>query len=568
METLSKRRISDVQFVVDANLNVIDGNRSFMSLFRQTQFNVNFSMFLSEFDAENFRGFLRGFGTDEQPHDFIAGIALSGATRSCIFSTTKKGAVFNVVLEELSFSRMLLDRALLESREYSALLQNFDVYYFIYDGTNFILKNTKDLNIVFEGKADEFSDYFQRIFSIDLVHNDTCFQYKSMFENIQNFESNKYYNFLQTTRKLLTVHTLKTSTRKKTVIVGSIESERNSAPAQNQYSEQRDGLTGLYNKKAITELAVQKINEKKEPCALIIIDVDKFKEFNDTYGHFFGDRVLVAVANSIADAISGYGIAGRIGGDEFLIVLDMTDEDDIRNIARNIRVGIQWNVTAEPGTSVTCSIGIARFPMNVNNYEDLFNLADKCLYIAKYRGRNCYIIYKPELHDKILLEKKQAADKISSGKLFMDNVNTQMEIFSLFDTRKSDFIKKAIERAQAYMQISKITVYDKNLDLAYVVGVDGFDVRMPFFDDDYFSFYNEYDFLHLDNTNILDSIDAQRFNMYISRNISSTIEVLCKDESGARKALVCYDLYKPARTFSPEKVIFAIMLAKKIAQYL
>lgn len=568
METLSKRRISDVQFVVDADLNVIDGNRSFMRLFRQTQVNLNFSLFLSEFDAENFKSFLRNFGTEELPHDFIAGITLSGATLSCVFRVAKKEDYFNVVLEELSFSRMLLDRALLESREYSALLQNFDVYYFIYDGTNFILKNTKDLNIVFEGGSDEFSEYFQRTFSLDLVHNDTCFQYKSMFEDIQNLKSNKYYNFLQSNRKLLAVHTLKTSTRKKTIIVGSIESEQDSAPAQNQYSEQRDGLTGLYNKKAITELAIKKINEKKSPCALIIIDVDKFKEFNDTYGHFFGDRVLVAVANSIADAISGYGIAGRIGGDEFLIVLDMTDEDDIRNIARNIRVGIQWNVTAEPGTVVTCSIGIARFPMNVNNYEDLFNLADKCLYIAKYRGRNCYIIYKPELHDKILIENKQVADKTSTGKLFMDSVNTQMEIFGLFDTRESDFIKKALELAQAYMQISKITVYDKNLDLAYVVGVDGFDVRMPFFDDAYFSFYNEYDFLHLDNTNVFDSIDARRFNMYISKNISSTIEVLCKDENGGRKALVCYDLYKPARTFSNVKVIFAIMLARKIAQYL
>ena len=571
---MNHRRLSDISFVIDKDLNVKDGNRSFLKLVHKTDFNVNISYIIEDSDVKIFRYFLENFGDDTHRRSFLANIKPFESFISCIFTITKEGEYFRVIIEELSYSRQLLDKALLETREFSALMQNFDAYYFIYDGVKFTLKNTKDLITIFSGSDKSFKEYFTKTFQINLYNEDTEAQLNSMFEQIQNFVSNKYYSLLQDDKKSLTVHTIKTSTRNSSIIVGSINFNKNNEPLMNAYSESRDGLTGLYNKKAITELAIKKINEDKMPCTLIILDADKFKECNDSFGHIFGDRVLVTIASCINEAIKGRGIAGRIGGDEFLVLLDVTDEDDIRNIARNIRTGIQWNITnVEPESIVTCSMGIARFPLNAKSYEELFELADKSLYIAKYRGRNCYILYKPESHDKILIENKQADDRAASGQYFNDCAEAELKIghqLGEIDKNNGETVKTVLESIRNYLQISKITVYDKDLKLLYVVGEDEVDVRSNFMSNDknYFKLLNKYNFLHLDNTNVLNSIDGERYELYRKADISSTIEFLVKDESGANQLFVCYDLYKPARTFKKDKITFALLMAKKLSQIL
>lgn len=571
-EPINQRRLSDISFIIDKNLTAKDGNRSFFVLLRKTDVSdVDFSTFLNENDSKNLKYCLQNLQTSDEPCNFVAKIKHGQFSSTCLLTIKKIDEdSFSVVLEELSYSRHLLDKALLESREYTALLQNFDAYYFIYDGKIFTIKNTKDLNSVFKGDADGFKLFFQNTFKVNLKIKETAAQFDFMIEDIINMEANKYFNFLQTDKKLLTVHTLKTRTRNSSMIVGSVNFGKKTDPATNLYAESRDGLTGLYNKKAITELAVKKINEQKTPCSLIIIDIDKFKECNDTYGHVFGDRVIVAVSSCIKDAINGVGIAGRIGGDEFLIILDKTDEEDIRNITRNIRTAIQWNITSvEPGSIVTCSMGIARFPSNAENYDDLFKMADKCLYIAKYRGRNCYIIYKPEIHDKILAENEVQEDKVSTGQLYHESSSNELEILSLLSSKKNGSVKSAVDKLLEYMQVSKITVYDKKFKLFYVTGKDSFDYRSERLQNkDFFNHYNQYGFYHLDNTNILDSIDGKLYSLYSEPKISSTLEILCKDEKDNIKGLVCFDIYRPARTFQKDKITFALVAAKLISNYI
>lgn len=573
MDPLAKRRLSDINFVIDKDLNVKRGNRSFLRLIHKTDFNINLSYILEDSDIKNFKYFLSNFDDSFPKRSFLASIKPFENYISCIFTISKEGELFNVIIEELSYSRQLLDKALMESRELTALMQNFDSYYFLYDGNKYTLKNTKDLNILFDGQKPVFKEYIINTFKINIYNDDTMAQFNAMFENIENFSANKYYTLLQDDNKILTVHTLKTSTRHSSLIVASVNLHKKNEPVMNTYSESRDGLTGLYNKKAITELAIKKINEEKTPCALIILDADKFKECNDSYGHIFGDRVLVTIANCINDAINGRGIAGRIGGDEFLILLDLTTEDDIRNIARNIRTGIQWNITnVAPESIVTCSMGIAKFPTNAQNYEDLFELADKSLYIAKYRGRNCYIMYSPELHDKILIENKQIDDRVTSGKFFFDCVNCELEILdkiAKIDKNKKDSVYDVLNLMISYLQISKLTIYDKDFNLMYLAGIDEVNSREDFVrrTENYFKFFNEYSFLHLDNTNILNSIDGERYDLYRSTNISSTIEVLVKNKN-CENILICYDLYKPARTFKKDKITFALLVARKLSEIL
>lgn len=573
LDPLAKRRLSDITFVIDKDLNVKSGNRSFLRLIHKTNFNVNLSYIFEDSDIKNFKFFLANFDDSFPTRSFLASIKPFENYISCIFTITRAGEYFNVIIEELSYSRQLLDRALMESRELTALMQNFDSYYFLFDGKKYTLKNTKDLNTIFDGPQEDFKIYITNTFKINISNEDTQAQLNAMFENIENFNAGKYYTLLQIDKKILTIHTLKTSTRHSSLIVASINLHKENEPVMNTYSESRDGLTGLYNKKAITELAIKKINEEKSPCSLIILDADKFKECNDSYGHIFGDRVLVSIANCINDAIKGRGIAGRIGGDEFLILLDVNNEDDIHQIARNIRTGIQWSITnVDPESVVTCSMGIAKFPVNAQNYEDLFELADKSLYIAKYRGRNTYILYSPELHDKILIENKQIDDRVTSGKFFFDCVNSELEILNKIqklDSSKKEQVYEILNLMISYLQISKITIYDKDFKLLYLAGIDEVNSREDYvrYTQNYFKFFNEYNFLHLDNTNVLNSIDGERYDLYRSTNISSTIEVLTKNKN-CENLLICYDLYKPARTFKKDKITFALLVARKLSEIL
>ncbi len=569
MTPLTQRRMSDVAFVLDKNLNVLSGNRSFLRLFNITDVHVQLSEFMSEVDCMNFKYFLENFSDKTQTPYFVTTISPDNHSLSCLFYIEKQSDGFHVDVKELSYSKELLDKALLQSREYTALLQNFDAYYFTYNGEHFVLKNTKDLNVIFDGKSDEFKTYFENNFKINMVNCDTAFQLTAMINDVNNFQANKIYKFFREDSSLISVHTIKSSTRNKILIVGSISTGIKSELVENMYSEKKDGLTDLYNKKSITELAIQKINEAKNPVSLIIMDVDKFKDFNDTFGHVFGDRVLIAVANCIKEAVKGIGIAGRIGGDEFLIILDKTEENDIRNVARNIRMGIQWNITnVDPESVVTCSMGIARFPLNVGNYDDLFKLADKCLYIAKNKGRDCYIIYKPEIHDSVIVNNEKNANSIISGEFFHNSAESELEILSLLKEDRNCNFDLVLEKIVKYMSISTINVYDKDLKLFKSAGKKAADVRHDYFDSKYFLRFNKFGFLHLDNTIVLDTIDKRKVQMYMSIDISSTLEIICNDENGNMKALVCYDIYKPARTFPKEKIIFAILAAKLIAKNL
>ena len=603
MDTINQRRISDVSFVIDDELNVSEGNRSFLRLFNITDPHLNLASYMTDTDSKNFKFFLKTFRQESDAEKeisnpyFIATIILNKQNpknaqiqhKSCLFFVefSELKNAFNVEVVELSYSKCLLDSALLESREYKALLQNFDADYFIFDGTNFKLKNTKDVTVSFQGGKEEFKTYFANNFDLNMLMDDSNQQFNAMIADCEKMLAGKIYKFLQNDKKLVTVHTVKTSTRNNATIIGSITSGEERGLIQNIYSEKKDGLTDLYNKKAITEIAIRKVNEQKNPVSMIIMDVDKFKECNDTYGHAFGDKVLTVVSTAIKEAIAGIGIAGRIGGDEFLIMLDKTSEEDIRNVTRNIRIGIQWSITAEnPESVVTCSMGIARAPQNATNYEELFKIADKCLYIAKAKGRSCYIIYKPELHESIVMEDCRNSNAQTPSEYYMENANEEIDILmklngllgseKTYDGEICDILGKlcthinvhrisvftrknqAGRLMQAYSVISKSAEENMKQKETFL------DVRKEHLmsldsgDQSYFKYFQN-GMLHMDNTNVLNTLDKTLYKMYIKANVASTLEFYDGN------ILICCDIFKPARTFKKDKIVFAT-LASKILQ--
>ena len=187
------------------------------------------------------------------------------------------------------------------------------------------------------------------------------------------------------------------------IIVGRVvsdESVGHASTAMEIMNElQYDSLTGVYNKKTITEYAKKRISEEKEKRIVIaILDVDHFKSVNDTFGHLYGDKVLARVGGRLKEIVGEDGVIGRIGGDEFMIVFNGLDDDQVlRGMLRAIRTQIKWEFAEDfENLSITCSIGASIFPVNGRDYEDLFKKADCCLYIAKEKGRDRYVFFRDE----------------------------------------------------------------------------------------------------------------------------------------------------------------------------
>lgn len=161
-----------------------------------------------------------------------------------------------------------------------------------------------------------------------------------------------------------------------------------------------DNASGVYNKRAIKELAMELVNTSKKTVLLAIIDIDDFKTINDTFGHTAGDEIIAKVAGAIKNTLGNRGYVGRFGGDEFMVVTDkVVSADSFALIFKTIRKNIAWSSSEYlGGMEVTLSIGVASCPDHASTYEELFKIADKCLYIAKDKGKNRIISYKPELH--------------------------------------------------------------------------------------------------------------------------------------------------------------------------
>ncbi|MBT2291123.1 GGDEF domain-containing protein [Paenibacillus albidus] len=147
-----------------------------------------------------------------------------------------------------------------------------------------------------------------------------------------------------------------------------------------------DPLTGLLNRRTL-ELTLKEWIVQEHPFSLIVIDVDKFKFVNDTYGHLTGDQVLRHVARMISSSMRPDDVCCRYGGEEFVILLSRTKAEDAFIVAERVRTAVE-NSNAPIPTRVTVSQGIAHYPTHAGSREELLEKADQALYLAKSSGRN------------------------------------------------------------------------------------------------------------------------------------------------------------------------------------
>jgi diguanylate cyclase (GGDEF)-like protein len=175
-------------------------------------------------------------------------------------------------------------------------------------------------------------------------------------------------------------------------MLGAVVVERS---RQLQRSGGRDRLTGLYNRWLLDDLfAVEASRAKRHgrPLSVLMIDVDHFKQLNDTYGHLQGDAALLAVASAIRRNVRALETVARYGGEEFVVLLPETTHAVALQRAEAIRTAVEKSLLETRGGSdaiaLTVSIGVATLPVDGSDPQRVLEMADERLYAAKHAGRN------------------------------------------------------------------------------------------------------------------------------------------------------------------------------------
>ena len=222
-----------------------------------------------------------------------------------------------------------------------------------------------------------------------------------------------------------------------------------------------DKMTGLLNKQAIIDYAQELTYEfPRKTFYLFLMDIDHFKLVNDAFGHKRGDEIIAEIAQIVENCVGGNGQVGRIGGDEFMLVLEnISTEIEAREILRDIRDSVREKYeNCGEDFGITVSLGGVLFPEYVEDYDSLFMVADKMLYIAKVKGRDRYVIYTPSVHGEITNDSKFMAVSHYAAR---EDAKTglMIELMDNFLMKDGIPVQTALERLAA--------AYD--LDGAYIV---------------------------------------------------------------------------------------------------
>lgn len=190
----------------------------------------------------------------------------------------------------------------------------------------------------------------------------------------------------------------KGDTQPKFIVLSRDITERKKAEEQNHYLANFDYLTGLSNRLQLTnhfQYIVSLAKRNHSTFALLFIDLDHFKEINDSLGHHIGDKMLIELANRLLSIKRESDVVSRLGGDEFMMLLPETDEQGAHHVAQKILALVSKPYLIEEHTlAMTVSIGIALYPYDGLDMETLSKHADLAMYRSKESGRNTYHFFK------------------------------------------------------------------------------------------------------------------------------------------------------------------------------
>ncbi len=218
-------------------------------------------------------------------------------------------------------------------------------------------------------------------------------------------------------------------------------------PQQNEIDSliklsETDSLTGLYNRASSEALIKECLHRRRggdsHGHTLMIIDIDNFKEVNDSIGHMYGDAVLTQLSDSLKDIFRSDDVIGRLGGDEFFVLVKNCHEDSVIGEKADEVCNAFRKTFVEVGTpvNISASIGISKAPLHGDDFESLYRCADTALYTVKAGGKDGYAIYKKDMGKPQYASKRTELDSDINGAINL-NHNTTEFVFKMFRDSKN-----------------------------------------------------------------------------------------------------------------------------------
>lgn len=374
---------------------------------------------------------------------------------------------------------------------------------------------------------------------------------------------------------------------KKTMVVGLIDVVNIKSVNKDYYfsatDANKDSATGLMNKKAMAEFAMNRISyynanyidDLSKVMYMIIIDIDYFKNVNDTYGHMFGDEVIQKFASTIKYVVGERGMVGRIGGDEFFILLEgAKSKEELRLILKTIRKKMFFAFpNMSPSYVFTCSIGVSEYRQDATDYDTLFRIADKALYIAKDKGRDRFIIYDAAMHGPLEEmgdgdEQRFAMNMANTVRAF-DKIRMSTRIFDMLQEKKSNCISDCLDELIECLNIHGISIYagdDMNCVISRGVYPKPITNAKFLLDENYYRKFNELGVNVVNNIEALSVEYPNAYKLFADGMICSTLQFIIGNKDDI-KGLITMDIMGAVkRKWSDNDVSLLYIIADRIGK--
>lgn len=367
--------------------------------------------------------------------------------------------------------------------------------------------------------------------------------------------------------------------KKKAVVGFIIELAGRFEQKRTQYEvvSNKDAFTGLLNKQAATDtftsmLEAVRSNPPANPVYLALFDLDNFKSVNDTYGHYFGDEVLLCFSHMLKAELGERGVSGRAGGDEFMSLLTgFETEQELRNFLTTVRKHIREKLSEKnPDFYFSSSVGVVEFTPDIPDFNTLYKITDAVLYLAKEKGKDRYIIYNKELHKDILNSDNKVNKTRVEGDFVkpMDKINLAATLGARIIQKGREQVIPVLKELMDALHIHGISVYTgEEMKCSYSLGhySNKPDNAEYIFDEKYQKLFNEYDYNVMNNIVVLKMDFEAAYNQFAQLGICSSLEMLLKKD-GRVTGLINFDTFgEHRRKWSQEDINTVYMVIKAIA---
>lgn len=360
-------------------------------------------------------------------------------------------------------------------------------------------------------------------------------------------------------------------TRKVSGIISAVTSRQRSKDINLALESNKDALSGLLNRRAVTNFALDILAaEPNYSVNLVILDIDGFTNINSSYGHLFGDEIIYTIAGIIKRELGTRGIAGRISGGGFLLVLEnIRGENDLLAVLRAIRTNIELAFADRfADFRLTCSMGVSAYPADSRDFDELFMQADKALYIAKQKSDHRCVIYDMTKHGRVEKDVEKKIAFLNGSKNTTEKLSFAADLAESLVFGRIPDISVLLEQIRAEFRIDDICVFAGS-DMSLILSCGNAPSRNAAYllKNGYTERFSGDGIFVIDNVNELEGSEDAAFAQLSGEHIGGAVQYLMTDDSIV-KGLISFCYIGRSRKWSASDVNYLTILGRVIKSVL